>query len=386
MNNVTFFTAPGLDFSPATLSAVPIVTRGLALAAVKAGWETAVVAAKSPNPLFPDLATIPVAFSPAPKAGLRLLARRLERKLLQQQSILHRRWVAESATAISAVCPPGGVVIAPAELELDIDLARALPNRKFAILFHDCKFACKPRYFRKLADSGIVLCAVSNFTARAAERFFNLQPGAVHTVYNAVDHSIFFPKPRAPGGPPVISFHGRSVPEKGVDILLEAAVMLAKRGKKFEMQIAGSNRGLNLDLSDPYQRLLTGQIASLADLGIPIRRLGNVNWMELPAYLQAADIHVCPHRWDEAFGMANIEGMACGLATVAAKSGGTPEVVGDAGLLFGRENVDQLAANLEKLIMDEPFRTELGRRAHRQALKFTWDNSWASLIRCIVTR
>ena len=71
--------------------------------------------------------------------------------------------------------------------------------------------------------------------------------------------------------------------------------------------------------------------------------------------------------------------MATGLATVASNTGGTPEVVGDAGLLFERENVEQLTRHLEGLILDKPLRREMGWRAHQQSLKFTWENSWRSL-------
>jgi glycosyltransferase involved in cell wall biosynthesis len=379
--HVVFYTAPEMDFSPATLSAVPIVIRGQALAAQRDGWDVAVACAKSANPLFQDIRTIPVDFSPAPVGGTALFFRRVERKLLQYRRVLHRRWVAESAAALAEVCPAGGTVVAPAEPEFGAALAACLPDRMFILVFHDCKFACKPRFRGKIVAPNIRLCAVSGFCARGAERYFSLQSGSVHTSYNAVDHELFSPQPRhvQERNIPLISYHGRSVPEKGIDILLEAAIRLAEAGLKFRLQLAGANRGLNLDLQDPFQKGLTAMLEQLSGLGVEVRRFGNVDFARLPEYIRSADIHVSPARWDEPFGMATLEAMACGLATVASNTGGTPELVGDAGLLFERESVEQLAAQLNRLILDEPFRREMSGRAREQSLKFTWEHSWRTL-------
>ena len=233
--NVTFYTAPDMDFSPATLSAVPVVIRGQALAAQRDGWDVAVVCAKSANPLFPDIKTISVDFSPAPAGGIALFFRRVERKLFQYRRILHQRWVAESVAALAAACPAGGTIVAPAEPEFGAAIASFLPDRRFLFLFHDCNFACKPRFRRKIISPNIHLFAVSEFCAQGSERYFSLPSGSVRVVRNAVDHKLFFPQPRRrhEQKPPLISHHGRSVPEKGVDILLEAAIRLAESGLKF---------------------------------------------------------------------------------------------------------------------------------------------------------
>jgi glycosyltransferase involved in cell wall biosynthesis len=379
MKHVVFFTAPGMDFSPATLSAVPVVIRGLALAAQRDGLDVTVVSSYSANPLFSDIKTIPVNFTPAPKAGLSLLCRRIERKILQYQRILHRRWVAESIAALSKACPPGGTIVFPAELEFDFAIAAGLPDRQIIVLFHDCNFSCKSRFLTKIQKSHLIFCGVSRFCSEGAEKYFGLAQNSVHTVYNAVDHSLFTPKAGGQSTIPTITFHGRGVREKGIDILLAAALKLAQAGMRFNLQIAGANRGLELDLSDPYQQELTVIIEHLAKAGISVRRHGNVPFVEIPDYLRRADIHVCPYRWDEPFGMATLEGMACGLATVASNTGGTPEVVGDAGLLFDRENVNQLAAHLELLISKPDLRADLGHRASERSKLFTWDHSWRAL-------
>jgi len=85
-----------------------------------------------------------------------------------------------------------------------------------------------------------------------------------------------------------------------------------------------------------------------------------------------------PSRWDEPFGLVTPEGMATGLATVASRTGGTPEIVADAGLLFERGDAEELAAHLERLIEDEALRRDYARRARMRAEHFTWDKAWAA--------
>src|SRR5439155_23454526 len=137
----------------------------------------------------------------------------------------------------------------------------------------------------------------------------------------------------SPPGKPIINFVGRTGIEKGPDVLLAAALRLAKRTKEFRLQLLGSNHWDRFELDD-YQRKLQKMAAELQAMGIEVRCAGHIDRASLPDELRKAHIHVVPARWDEPFGMTTIEGMACGLATVASRTGGTPQVVGDAALLF----------------------------------------------------
>ncbi len=109
---------------------------------------------------------------------------------------------------------------------------------------------------------------------------------------------------------------------------------------------------------DDYQKKLSALAVELQDRGVAVRRPGHVGRAALPAELCRAHIHVVPARWDEPFGMTTIEGMACGLATIASSTGGTPEIVRGHGLLFERESVNQLAEALQALIDDESLRRD----------------------------
>jgi glycosyltransferase involved in cell wall biosynthesis len=95
--------------------------------------------------------------------------------------------------------------------------------------------------------------------------------------------------------------------------------------------------------------------------------------------MRQAQVNVVPTRCDEAFGLSTVEGMACGLPTVAARTGGTPEVVGEAALLFEREDVHGLANHLAALLEDDQLRAEYSRRAIECARQYSPERMWKRL-------
>lgn len=70
----------------------------------------------------------------------------------------------------------------------------------------------------------------------------------------------------------------------------------------------------------------------------------------------------------------NVEAMASGLASVSTRSGGIPEIfAGGGGILVPPNSAEELAAALEKLIVDDALRVQLGREAYQNfKMNFTW--------------
>lgn len=231
---------------------------------------------------------------------------------------------------------------------------------------------------KRFARSVDVVLACSRFTAEWVENYYHLPKDSTQVVYNAVDLRHFRPSADRPAEPPVIGFVGRTGIEKAPDLLLRSALQVAKSGRRFAVQILGSNHWDRF-INDPYQRQLTSQVNELELLGIPVRRPGHIDRTSLPGEMSRAHIHVTPSRWDEPFGMTTVEGMACGLATVASATGGTPEVIGDAGLLFGRDSTEDLTECLIRLIDDAPLRQSLGAKGRDRAEQFSWQRTWDSL-------
>ena len=157
----------------------------------------------------------------------------------------------------------------------------------------------------------------------------------------------------------VIGYIGRLVPEKGVDVLLEAVSQL--RGP-WELRILGSGPDLE-------------RLVKMAQwLGILPRVTFDkpMSSMQLPYYYSGLDVLVLPSRtapnWKEQFGRVLIEAMACQVVVVGARSGAIPEVVGDAGLTFTENDQADLRVELQRLLDNPQLRLELATKGRQRVL------------------
>jgi alpha-1,3-rhamnosyl/mannosyltransferase len=64
--------------------------------------------------------------------------------------------------------------------------------------------------------------------------------------------------------------------------------------------------------------------------------------------------------------------MAQGVPAVIGKSGALPELAGGSAIEVDPEDVDAIAAGLEKLLSDAELRTALAEKGKRRAAEFTW--------------
>jgi len=92
---------------------------------------------------------------------------------------------------------------------------------------------------------------------------------------------------------------------------------------------------------------------------------------DIPEILAASDIVALPSRFGEGCPNAVLEAMAAGKPVLAARSGGTPEVVvdGETGILHPPEDVDALRAGLHRLAADPALRRKLGAAGRERAEK-----------------
>jgi glycosyltransferase involved in cell wall biosynthesis len=144
------------------------------------------------------------------------------------------------------------------------------------------------------------------------------------------------------------------IPEKGIEVLLHA---LAKLPPDVQVWVVGG--GPEADRLARVAQGLTGRV-----------RLFGLQSDVLP-YMQAADCLVCPSVWAEAFGLVNVEAMACGLPVVASRVGGIPEIVDPErnGMLVDPGDAGQLAAALGRLVERPELRQEMGRQARSDAVE-----------------
>jgi len=116
-------------------------------------------------------------------------------------------------------------------------------------------------------------------------------------------------------------------------------------------------------------RALEGSLRAHAErLGLDVRFLGQVAAGELVGAYNAATcvVHTRP---DEVFALALIEALACGRPLVASGGGGTPELVGEAGVLAPPDDPAAFARLLGDLLRDAEHRATLALAARRRAVE-----------------
>lgn len=381
MSRVVFIMPPGEAFTPIQTGALATNVFECCRGAQKRGFEPLVISRSTPHPTHPGVETHFVEHPPEPRNAFSIASARLERKIFGWSQFGERVYAQRVARLLARQHLHALPLILHNNPGLAVVLRRRFPHAFILHRFHN-QLECKPRIQRQFAASASAVACVSDFTRQWIETYYQLHApvfkGPLRAVHNGVDCEKFRPAPQAPAGVPIINFVGRTGREKAPDTLLRAALLLSRRTREFGLQIVGSNYWHKFELDD-YQRELRELCRQLESAGIAVRQPGHINRDELPQEFHKAHIHVVPSRWDEPFGLTTVEGMASGLATVASNTGGSPEILRGAGLLFERDNVEQLAEHLHALVSDAALRRAVAQRCRRRAEEFSWDKTWAGL-------
>jgi phosphatidylinositol alpha-1,6-mannosyltransferase len=159
------------------------------------------------------------------------------------------------------------------------------------------------------------------------------------------------------------------VPRNGFDIVIDAVREL----DGVQLAIAGSGRD---------RKRLERRAQGRAHF------LGRVADDELPALYACADVFAmcCHDRWGgleaEGFGIVFLEAAACGVPSVAGRSGGSHEAVvdGETGYVVEPRSVPAVREAIRKLCTDGVARAEMGVAARRRAVDvFAYDHLVAGL-------
>lgn len=206
---------------------------------------------------------------------------------------------------------------------------------------------------------------VSDFMAdRLRDRLGRDHPALV-TVHNGVDTALFHPHPDGLPREPAIAWVGKIGPNKGPDRVLAALGRCPVRD--WQLTFVGSSWYADVGPS-PFERALRAAAAALP--GTTTVR-GYTARAQIPAILRQQRVFVFPTMLDEAFGLALLEAMACGLACIASPRGGVPEFARDAVVFVDPADPTEFAGALEWLLTDDAAAQRLGAAARRRALEFT---------------
>ncbi len=188
-------------------------------------------------------------------------------------------------------------------------------------------------------------------------------PRHVSTVRSAIDirdfstdceREAFLREFSLPDDTVTIGVIAQLIPRKGHRYLIEALPEISERHPNFRLLFFGQG---------PERAALEAEVSDAGLDGV-IQFCGFRD--DLPRWLPCLDLVVHPAEM-EGLGVSLIQAAASGVAIVASRAGGMPEIVRDNinGLLVTPKNVAELRAAVERLLADEVLRRKMG-KAGRQ--------------------
>lgn len=161
----------------------------------------------------------------------------------------------------------------------------------------------------------------------------------------------------------VVTFVGQIRKIKGIEDFVAMARQV--RGEQVRFLIVGECRYQYIQ-ADAYTE---EELLALIACDERIRYCGYQSRIQDVYY--SSDIVVVPSRWQEPFGLVNIEAGAAAKAVVATRVGGIPEVIVDSetGYLVDVGDVNAMAAKVQALVDDAEKRQSLGRAARVRVLR-----------------
>lgn len=223
---------------------------------------------------------------------------------------------------------------------------------------------------RRLVPATAAYVAVSRAVAEGVACAWGVPPDRLHLIPNGIDPAGFRSLPRKASARrllgldparPVVGMAARMAREKGPDLFLRAARVVADRKPWCQFLVAGDG-----PLLSEARRL-----ARSLGLEEAVAFTGHVPDVRLA--LAAMDVYVLPSR-SEAMPIGLLEAMAAARPVAACRVGGVPEAVthGRSGLLIPPGDVPGLAGSVCRLLEDEVCRRRLA-AAGRQRVQREFD-------------
>jgi 1,4-alpha-glucan branching enzyme len=221
---------------------------------------------------------------------------------------------------------------------------------------------------QELVERATLVIGCSRYMGREIARLFNQPTGKIIVIPNGVEPENILPDREKPpstgGGEKSIVFLGRLVPEKGVQVLIEALPLILQKAGSVRLFIAGKG---------PYQ----SELAKLArGLGVDdqVNFVGFVNDHDRNQLLARSDVAVFPSLY-EPFGIVALEAMAAGIPVVVSDTGGLQDIIehGVDGYCAPPGDATMLANYIAELLNNPELACHFARRARRNvAVKFNW--------------
>jgi glycosyltransferase involved in cell wall biosynthesis len=159
-----------------------------------------------------------------------------------------------------------------------------------------------------------------------------------------------------------ISFLSNLVESKGILDFIEAARIVLRQYSNLQFHIAGAWWN-----QEPMTRRRVEELTRSPRTDERIHFHGPLSGTEKEKFFLDTDIFVFP-TWSDSFGLVILEAMAAGCPVISTRVGAIPEVVVDGvtGILVEKQNPQQLADAIVRLVDDPALRQRMGEAGRKR--------------------
>lgn len=209
----------------------------------------------------------------------------------------------------------------------------------------------------------IPLIVVSEQARRDTIQYARYPEELVFSVHNGINFDHFYPTTVSDATDTfTLVYSGGLGKRKNLDLLLRAYQQLQQHYDFLELKIAGGHPERT-----PYPAL--AQTLGLRN----VQFTGFVPDDQMNAFYNSGDLLVYTSDY-EGFGLAPLEGMACGLPVISTRGGALEEVSGGGAHLVD-DQLDDLVAAVRRVVDDSSYRQALAQRGRQWVQQYTWERT-----------
>jgi len=210
----------------------------------------------------------------------------------------------------------------------------------------------------RVREASLCVAPSRYYAARMSERL-GLAPERIRVVRNGINLDGYDGPLPKPGPSPTLGYFARMCPEKGLDIVVDAFLMLKPRkaAANLKLRVGGS-----LGAADgPFVNTLRDRLRARALLN-DVEFHPNVGRAGKIAFLRSLAVFSVPARSGEAFGLYVLEALAAGVPVVQPRQGAFPELIEatGGGVLCEPGSPQALADAVESLLAEPAWAKSLG--------------------------
>ncbi len=222
-----------------------------------------------------------------------------------------------------------------------------------------------PRTLRS-ADAIVVL---SEMVSRQVVDCFAVDPDRVVVVPCGIDHRT--DSPAEPSRAPVIIYPAVTHPHKNHAMLIAAFTRVAGRHPDASLVFTGAPGSADAEVR---------AAAEASGIGPRITFTGHIPGADLATLMAGATVMAYPSRY-EGFGIPVLEAMAAGVPAVVAAGTAAADLATSAGVVLEPDDVAGWAKELDLLMTDSGYRSQVARAGLVRATNYTWEASARQLER-----